>query len=127
MSAPRPFESELLDQAERVVHNFAAKPGMESLEARLQLLEAAAARLGGFRLEAFNAQFEIHPLVSPGQLIDEAKVLIEAIEQSRIHPAFALSALAREELDDSSRRTTGAYHTDFRLAMRLAQLALKKP
>ena len=38
-----------------------------------------------------------------------------------IHPALCLSALAREPLDASSRRTKGAYHTDFRLAKYLAQ------
>jgi hypothetical protein len=123
MSAPRPYESELLAPAERIVLGFAAKYPRKSFEARLQLLEATASRLGGFWLEAFHAQFEIDSIAPHGELVERAKEVIEAIETSGIHPALALSALARERLDDASRRLTGAYHTDFRLATRLARFA----
>lgn len=52
--------------------------------------------------------------------------MASAIERAPIHPALALSALAREALHEQDRKNTGAYHTDFRLATRLAQLAAPK-
>ncbi|WP_240703447.1 Eco57I restriction-modification methylase domain-containing protein [Thermomonas aquatica] len=55
-----------------------------------------------------------------------AAPVASAIERSPIHHALALSALAREALREQDRKNTGAYHTDFRLATRLAQLAAPK-
>ena len=46
---------------------------------------------------------------------------MKCIDDTGIHPALCLSALARETLDANTRRTKGAYHTDFRLAQYLAQ------
>jgi hypothetical protein len=51
-----------------------------------------------------------------------AATVVAEIEESTITPALALSALAREPLEESNRKATGAYHTDFRLAERLAEL-----
>lgn len=126
MSSPRPYESDLLAPAEHIVRAFAARHVSRALDARLQLLEAAASRLGGFWLDAFFAQFGVDPIAPPGALVQESKAVVEAIDSSGIHPALALSALSREPLNDSSRRTTGAYHTDFRLATRLAELAASR-
>jgi predicted RNA methylase len=58
--------------------------------------------------------------------LELAVPVASAIERSPIHPALALSVLAREVLHEQDRKSTGAYHTDFRLATRLAQLAAPK-
>ena len=92
-------------------------------ELRLQLLEAAASRFGGFDLEAFLDRFSLKPVKRAGQLIDDARAIVQSIDDCGIHPALALSALARETLDEPERRTSGAYHTDFRLALHLARCA----
>lgn len=123
MTAPRTFEGDLLAPAKRLIESFAQRYGGNTSEARLQLLEATASRLGGFWLEAFHAQFGIQPIASASDLLEVAKEVVVELRRTAIHPALALSALSREELAESSQKTTGAYHTDFRLAARLAQLA----
>ena len=124
MSAPRPVETEYLVRAEAAL-NRAAQGAMRGagFELRLQVLEAAAATYGGFNLPAFHAAFGIGSLLPCDELMVMAAPVVEAINQSPIPPALALSALARETLHEQDRKSTGAYHTDFRLAMRLAELA----
>ena len=126
MSAPRPYEAELLSPADELIEGFARKHRSRPYEARLQLLEAAASRLGGFRLEDFQTKFGVEPIAPLSELLQISSGVVERIKRLGMHPALALSALSREELSDSSRRTTGAYHTDFRLAVRLAQQASPK-
>lgn len=123
MSSPRPVESDYLANAEAKL--LAAIAGLkgDAFESRLQLLEACSARFGGFDLSTFHAAFEIKPLRETKKLIELATSICEAIEATPIHPSLALSALARESLDEADRKSTGAYHTDFRLANRLAELA----
>jgi len=126
MSAPRPYEADLLAGAEEIVDTFARKHEKKHHEARLQLLEAVASRLGGFRLEKFQSQFHVLPITPASKLLNTAECVVERLKRLPIHPSLALSALSRETLNDSSRRTTGAYHTDFRLARSLAQMAAQK-
>ena len=90
-------------------------------ELRFQLLEAVAARLGGFDLESFQSRFEVAPVENPVSLLDQGREVVKCIDDTGIHPALCLSALARETLDATTRRAKGAYHTDFRLAQYLAQ------
>ena len=89
-------------------------------ELRFQLLEAASARLGGFDFHAFCSKFAISPLIARERLLDDAKALVQLLDDAGIHPSLCLSALAREALDHSEQRNSGAYHTDFRLALHLA-------
>jgi predicted RNA methylase len=89
-------------------------------------LEAASARFGGFDLAAFHKAFGVYSKKSAAALLELAAPVASAIERSPIPPALALSALAREALQEQDRKSTGAYHTDFRLATRLAQLAASK-
>lgn len=123
MTAPRPLEVEYLYAAESALHGAIKSLKGNPFEARLQLLEACSSRFGGFNLMDFQAAFGIKPLNEAKSLIDLAGPIAAAIEASPIHPALALSALARESLDEADRKSTGAYHTDFRLAQRLAELA----
>lgn len=122
MSAPQPLESALLANADSEVSRFTARFGKLAHESRLQALEAAASRLGGFNLEAFHRAFGVKPIAPEKVLMDAAEQIVCAIEQTPIPPALALSALSREPLKESDRKSTGAYHTDFRLASRLAAM-----
>lgn len=127
MSAPRPIETEYLAPAEvaltRVVGGGC---GPTSFELRLQVLEAASARFGGFDLAVFHEAFGVRSKIPAAELLELAAPVASAIERSPIHPALALSVLAREALHEQDRKSTGAYHTDFRLATRLAKLAAPK-
>jgi Alw26I/Eco31I/Esp3I family type II restriction m6 adenine DNA methyltransferase len=123
MSAPSPLEADYLEVANTFVNNAAAQLDGGSFEARLQLLEACAASLAGFNLTVFHSQFGVTPVAETKVLISMALPIVDAIENCPIHPALALSALGRESLDEANRKITGAYHTDFRLAQRLAELA----
>lgn len=127
MSAPRPVEAEYLSPAEAALTRaVGGGHGPASFELRLQVLEAASARFGGFDLAAFHEAFGTKSKRAPAELLELAASVASAIERSPIHPALALSALAREALHEQDRKSTGAYHTDFRLATRLAQLAAPK-
>ncbi len=127
MSAPRPVEVEYLSPAESALTRaVGGGHGPASFELRLQVLEAASARFGGFDLAAFHEASEVKSKRPAAELLELAAPVASAIERSPIHPALALSALAREALHEQDRKSTGAYHTDFRLATRLAQLAAPK-
>lgn len=127
MSAPRPVEAEYLSPAEaELTRAVSGGHGLASFELRLQVLEATSARFGGFDLAAFHEAFGIKSKGSAAELLELAAPVASALERSPIHPALALSALAREALHEQDRKSTGAYHTDFRLATRLAQLAAPK-
>ena len=121
MTPASTVEAKRLARTEAVVELLVAgtPPDCRS-ELRWQLLEAVASRIGGFDLEDFQARFQCKPVRRTGPLLDDARAVVQSIRDCGIHPALALSALAREALDDSKRRTRGAYHTDFRLALHLA-------
>lgn len=114
-------EERRLQAATRQLQAFASLHNDRKAEAVFQVLEAAASRLGRFDLAGFQEISGSDPIANVGQLMDVARGVVAAIEASGIHPALALSALAREELDGSRRRGSGAYHTDFRLAQHLAE------
>lgn len=127
MSAPRPVEIEYLVPAEIALSKVVGGGHtINSFELRLQVLEAAAARFGGFDLAAFHEAFGVQTKWPVAELLEIAAPVASAIERSPIHPGLALSALAREVLHEQDRKNTGAYHTDFRLATRLSQLAAPK-
>lgn len=127
MSAPRPIELEYLAPAEvALMRAVGSGHGAASFELRLQILEAVSARFGGFDLAAFHKAFGVQSKKPVAELMELAASVVHAIEHSPIHPALALSALAREVLQEQDRKSTGAYHTDFRLATRLAELAAPK-
>jgi SAM-dependent methyltransferase len=122
MSAPKPFEAELLEPVEVLLRDLAAATGNASFESRLQFLEAAASSFGHFPLEAYHATFETAPIAAYETLQAAGDRLVAAIRALPFHPAIALSALAREPLTAAGRRSSGAYYTDFRLAQYLAEL-----
>ena len=119
----RSTEAGLLARAEAIVSDHVSRFSVAlGQEARFQLLEGVASRLGGFELPAFQKRFGHVPLEATNSTMAVARLVIEAISETTIPPPLAVSALAREALVESSRRSSGAYHTDFRLAVHLAQL-----
>lgn len=115
-------EAQVLNSAALVVDDFVkSHKSSQRQEARFQLLEAAASRLGGFDLTAYQRAFRMNPIDPCSALLATARHVVAEIEASNIPPALALSALAREALDDSAQRRSGAYHTDFRLAQHVAR------
>ncbi|MDB5083773.1 MAG: Type restriction enzyme methylase subunit, partial [Bacilli bacterium] len=123
MSAPKSYEVQILAPIEKLLANMLHRSKNDSFELRLQILESAASRLGRFKLEHYFEAFGISPAVSFDSLDQAGKQLVEALSPFSIHPAMVLSALAREPLSLSDQRAAGAYNTDFRLALHLAELA----
>ena len=124
MSAPQPYEQALLAPANAVLHESCAKfSAADRFEARLQLLEAAASRLGAFSTREYFAKFGIEGLFSWRDLETLSALLIVQFQGLPMHPSLALSSLAREPMASSVQRKAGSYYTDFRLAGLVAQLA----
>lgn len=121
MKPVRTLEAKLLEAAEHFLQVACSRAIRSKDELRMQLLEAAASRIGGFDLAEFHSAAGTTPLWPQAELLQKARVIVEEIERTSIPPALALSALAREVLDEADQRTSGAYHTDFRLALHLAE------
>ncbi|MBZ0248097.1 MAG: class I SAM-dependent methyltransferase [Burkholderiales bacterium] len=119
MSQTVSLEQQLLSGVEALLAHACAGQ-KHAYEAKLQLLEAAASRLGGFSVQAYFKRFAVSPLFSFSEYEAIGRNLVHAVAETRIPPALALCALAREPLSNNSQRETGAYHTDFRLALHVA-------
>jgi methylase of polypeptide subunit release factors len=122
MSSPGTLEQARLRAAVTLIRDFSTQFKAQQEEARFQLLEAVAARLGSHDIAAFQEAFGRTLIASPVQLDEVAGAVLARIRVSGIEPALALSALSREGLTASKQKSTGAYHTDFRLAQRLAKV-----
>lgn len=124
MSSPKPFEAELLGPADQLLNTMTGS-GAHPHQRRLEYLEAAAGRLGGFSLAQYR---RLHPAdfqVETRDATRAASAVLEQLARVPMHPALALSALARPSASEAERRKAGAYYTDFRLAQFLAQAASK--
>ncbi|MBZ2602348.1 class I SAM-dependent methyltransferase [Xanthomonas perforans] len=122
MSSPGTLEQARLRAAATQVREFSSQFKAKQEEARFQLLEAVAARLGSHDIAAFQGAFG-RALIAPAAQLDEvAGAVLARIRMTGIESALALSALSREALTVSKQKSTGAYHTDFRLAQRLAKV-----
>lgn len=109
----------------RAISQLTSDFGRRKSEARFQFLEAVACRMGSHNLNAYFQAFGCEPVAEFEIMEAGAADLITLIDQTGIDPSLVLSALAREELSVSEQRATGAYHTDFRLARRLAKSIAK--
>lgn len=122
MSTPRPYEVQLLLPAETLLREIAGR-GAQAHSRRLEYLEAAAGRLGGFALADYR---RLHPgnyQVATRDAMRAAVRVVELVCALPLHPALALSALARPPATEADTRQSGAYYTDFRLAKLLAENA----
>ena len=112
-------QSRQLAKASALLTNAVSNEG-DPHEAGLQLLEACAARVGGFAIDTYWNTFGVNPILSD-RAGEHATALVEALEMSGLPVAMGLSALAQEDLSPGRRQATGAFHTDFRLARELAR------
>ncbi|EJG5394706.1 N-6 DNA methylase [Salmonella enterica] len=125
MAAPRPLEYDLTKEAEELLVKFADeyvnKYSLNRFEAKMLLLEAVSSRLGGFDYfkyqKEFNKPYEKHIFID---ILNKSKELLNIITTIPIPTQIVLSILSRENLIENDRKITGAYHTDFRLAKRIA-------
>lgn len=116
MSSPRPHEQVLLEQTERLVQRTLATLGVSSEPPRLELLEAAASRLGGWDLKMFRTRFPQSYEINTLSVIAAADAIVEELRRTPVPPALALCSLARPMMTHTDRRAAGVYYTDFRLA-----------
>ena len=120
MKPSKTIENHRLAKVDALITRLSGEKSSDQTELRLQLLEATASRIGGFELREYQALFGICSLIRPEKLVHKARSIVLALEETGIHPALCLSALARESCDHDFRRSNGIYHTDFRLALHLA-------
>ena len=121
MRSSNTYEIRLLAPTNAIIDSLLVKTRFDSNEHRLQLLEATASRIGGFDLQTFHNRFNIKTIKQPAQLLEDAQTVVQAIDECDIPPGLVLGALARESLNEAERKSSGAYHTDFRLALHLAR------
>ncbi len=116
MTKPRTVEERHLRVASDVLAE-ASSLG-DDYEVRLQVLEAAAARVGGFDLDAYQRLQDVRPR-RPREVATLARRLVDSIGDTPIPAPFALAALARPRPDELQQKKAGAWYTDWRLASHL--------
>lgn len=120
MSASRPLEQALLARAEDEIARFCRRTDVADGDARIELLEAVASRLGGWPLDAYRRLDNESRQLDEDAVLAASGELLERLRDVAIPPTLALCALARPELVASDRRKDGVYYTDFRLAQLVA-------
>ncbi|MGZ3459522.1 MAG: Eco57I restriction-modification methylase domain-containing protein, partial [Archangium sp.] len=123
MSSPRPLEEQLLTPALQVLAEATREHSGAAHATQLDILEAAASRLGGFSLEGYRKVFPGDYRLKTRAALAPAEALVDALRRTPLPPALAVSALARPLVSASEQRRSGAYYTDFRLAQALAKAA----
>ncbi|HEY6137825.1 MAG TPA: N-6 DNA methylase [Thermoanaerobaculia bacterium] len=96
---------------------------LAEVDDRVAVLEAASSRAGGFDVREYWRRFHLSPRIRANEALAAAERVVALLSNIAIPLPLALSALARERLPHLSRRTAGAYYTDFRLAQYLAGLS----
>lgn len=115
MSRPLTLEQSLLSKADKLLADFSPY-----YEQQLLVLEACAARIGGFDIREYWASFGTK-VADPGAIKGVAESLFIVLEMSEIPVSLALSSLAREPISISEKKQNGAFYTDFRLAQFVAE------
>lgn len=124
MSISKTFEDQYLNTIRNAVSEL--YPGRVLCDvAWLDMLEGASSLLGGFSLREYRKRFCDPHVVSESESIAAGSQILKSIKLIQVHPALAISALARPALTHSQQRSTGVYHTDFRLARFLASRTYK--
>lgn len=117
MTTPKPHERKLLKQSEQILQHATERIRSPLLrtEARLQILEAAAASIGGFNYKWFITKIQNRDLVD----IDHRRIstnLIASFQHLSMAPAFALAALFKPDNSITDKKKAGTYYTDHRIA-----------
>lgn len=95
--------------------------GNDKFEARLLYLEGVSSLLGGYDLQEFHNRFEINNILSYETLFDGASKLVNLINNLSVPKALVLSSLATQPISIHERKSSGAYYTDHRLALYIAE------
>lgn len=119
MSTPNTIQSKVLAKPRQQLESLLGETrGEERNIARLQVLEACAAAIGGWNSrEYFKATGFSGGATPPPRIIEN---LVRILRRLPMHPSMALSILATPDLAHEDRRSKGSYYTDFRLATHLA-------
>jgi hypothetical protein len=117
VSPPRPLARQLLAPVDQILSAFAGN----SHAKRLDVLEGAAAVLGGASLETLRATDEEPRVLSIDEALFAGDLVRVALHSLPAHPALMLASLAQPPMKHPDRRRAGAYYTDFRLANFLVQ------
>jgi hypothetical protein len=125
MSAPVPIERKVFSRAEVALQRCASSGASGShFQRRLEILEAAASVIGGFKLANYRKEcLQVDQCFTSDEAVSHAEDVLREIRRTGVHSALALSALAREPLSKHEIRSTGAYYTDFRLASLIGRMA----
>ena len=115
MSAPLAIEERLLADVAALI-DAALAGDRDDHDARLDLLEAVAAQLGGFSLGEYRCRDGLQRRLTERDAMRVAPQIVDALSAISMHPSLALTSLARAPLTLTQRRRAGAYYTDFRLA-----------
>ena len=124
MTSPVPRDRELLSNASIALEQAVARAGLEASSAtRLRILEGAAAHIGGYHLDDYDAavgsgRMSHLPCARDVEVLSSG--LADALQDGPLPPSLALAALGDSDLDRVARRRQGRYFTDSRLALRLA-------
>lgn len=125
MSASQPLEQALLAPVDNAIATFCRHLDAPEGDARLEVLEAVASRLGGWRLDEYRQLDDEARHLDEDVVLAVSDELLQLLGRVAIPPTFALCALARPELVASNRRKDGVYYTDFRLARLVADGLLR--
>lgn len=125
MSASQPLEQALLAPVDGAIAAFCRHVDAPEGDARLEVLEAVASRLGGWRLNDYRQLDDEPRRLDEDVVLAASDELLELLGRVAIPPTLALCALARPELVASDRRKDGVYYTDFRLAQLVADGLLR--
>lgn len=117
MSSSRPLEHTLLNPAAAALAAGAEGHG----DVRLEILEAVASRVGGWRLEPYRHVAGGTYATSAATALALAVPVLEALRATRVPVPLGLASLARPVLSAHAQRKEGAYYTDFRLAAYLGR------
>lgn len=125
MSASQPLEQALLAPVDGAIAAFCQQADVPARDARLEVLEAVASRLGGWRLDEYRQLDDEMRHLDEDVVLAASDEVLDVLGRVAISPTFALCALARPELVSSDRRKDGVYYTDFRLAQLVADGLLR--
>ncbi|EGQ8312542.1 N-6 DNA methylase [Vibrio parahaemolyticus] len=93
----------------------------DRFEARLLYLECVSSIFGGFDIQEFHNIFGIDSILSYETLLDGSCELVNLIKNIQVPTALVLSSLATQPLQAHERKLSGAYYTDHRLALHIAE------
>jgi predicted RNA methylase len=120
MTPIRAAQAALLAPAAALLADLGAETGGGPAAAP-DVIDAAASRIGGVDLDGYRAVLRIDARLDAAVADAWAAKLLDLVDGSGVPRRLALATLAQPGVTDSTRRTTGAYYTDFRLARYLAR------